>query len=205
MELSVKQERVATWSGVGGREAALVQRCAANDEDAYAELVAEHRRTVVQLALNLLGDPEEALDLSQEVFLRVFRTIHRFRGHSSLRTWIYRIAINQARNRHRTWKRRHRSDQVSLDQHLAAHGDPASGDNSTPDRMLAQKELATRLKNALDHLPFDHRTAIVLREIDGLSYEEIGLSLGVGVGTVKTRLMRARQLLRAELQEARAL
>ncbi|HMD33326.1 MAG TPA: sigma factor, partial [Vicinamibacterales bacterium] len=86
----MKQERVATWAGVGGREAALVQRCAANDEDAYAELVAEHRRTVVQLALNLLGDPEEALDLSQEVFLRVFRTIHRFRGHSSLRTWIYR-------------------------------------------------------------------------------------------------------------------
>jgi RNA polymerase sigma-70 factor, ECF subfamily len=205
MELSVKQERVASWTDVGGREAALVQRCAANDEDAYAELVAEHRRTIVQLALNLLGDAEEALDLSQEVFLRVFRTISRFRGQSSLRTWIYRIAINQARNRHRTWKRKHRSDQVSLDQHLATHGDFESGANSTPDRLLAQKELATRLKNALDHLPFEYRTAIVLREIDGLSYEEIGFSLRVGVGTVKSRLMRARQLLRAELREARVL
>jgi RNA polymerase sigma-70 factor (ECF subfamily) len=205
MELSVKQARVASWSDVGGREAALVQRCAANDEDAYAELVAEHRRTVVQLALNLLGDPEEALDLSQEVFLRVFRTIGRFRGQSSLRTWIYRIAINQARNRHRTWKRKHRSDQVSLDQHLAAHGDFESSASSTPDHVLAQKELAARLKNALDHLPFDYRTAVVLREVDGLSYEEIGFSLGVGIGTVKSRLMRGRQLLRAELREARVL
>ncbi|HMD33972.1 MAG TPA: sigma-70 family RNA polymerase sigma factor, partial [Vicinamibacterales bacterium] len=118
---------------------------------------------------------------------------------------FYRIAINQARNRHRTWKRRHRSDQVSLDQHVAAHGDFEFSGNSTPDRMLARKELAARLKNALDHLPFDQRTTIVLREIDGLSYEEIGFSLGIGVATVKTRLMRARQHLRAELREARGL
>src|SRR5258708_16145175 len=107
---------------------------------------------VVQLALNLLGDPDEALDLSQEVFLKVFRTIHRFRGQSSLRTWIYRIAVNQARNRHRFWLRRHRADQVSLDQHIAAHGDFEGGPNSTPDRVLAQKELGARLKRALDHL-----------------------------------------------------
>src|SRR5262249_37076682 len=97
-KLPVKQARVVGWSDVGGREAALVQRCAAGDEAACADLVAEHQRMVVQLAMNLLGDREEALDLSQEVFLRVFRTIHRFRGQSSLRTWIYRIAVNQARN-----------------------------------------------------------------------------------------------------------
>ena len=158
---------------------------------------------VIQLALNLLGDRDEALDLSQDVFLIVFRTIHRFRGVSSLRTWIYRIAVNQARNRHRFWRRRHRADQVSLDQHIAAHGEFLSGGNSTPDRMLAQKELAARLKRALDHLPFDQRTAIVLREIDGLSYEEIAFSLGVGIGTVKSRLTRARQILRTELREMR--
>ena len=102
----------------------------------------EHQRMVVQLAVNLLGDRDEALDLSQEVFLRVFRTIHRFRGQSSLRTWIYRIAVNQARNRHRFWRRRHRADQVSLDQHVAAHGEFASGGELTPDRVLAQKQLA---------------------------------------------------------------
>src|SRR6185436_17831456 len=124
---SVKQARVVGWSDVAGREASLVQRCASGDEAACADLVAEHQRMVVQLAVNLLSDREEALDLSQEVFLRVFRTIHRLRGQSSLRTWIYRIAVNQARNRHRFWRRRHRNDQVSLDAHVAAHGEFLSG------------------------------------------------------------------------------
>jgi len=201
----VKQARVVSWPDVGDREAALVQRCAAGDESASADLVAEHQRTVVQLASNLLGDREEALDLSQEVFLRVFRTIHRFRGQSSLRTWIYRIAVNQARNRHRFWRRRHRADQVSLDQHVATHGDVFSGLGPTPERVLAQKELAERLRVALNRLPFDQRTAIVLREVDGLSYEEIAYSLQLAVGTVKSRLTRARQALRAELRDARTI
>src|SRR5947207_1182552 len=204
-ELLEKHARVASWSDVGGREAALVQRCAAGDESACADLVAEHQRMVVQLAMNLLGDRDEALDLSQEVFLRVFRTIHRFRGQSALRTWIYRIAVNQARNKHRFWRRRHRADQVSLDEHVAAHGEFLSGGESTPDRILAQKELAQQLQTALDRLPFDQRIAIVLREVDGLSYEEIAFSLGVAVGTVKSRLTRARQALRLELREARTI
>ena len=199
----MKQARVVNWSDVGDREAALVQRCAAGDEDASAELVAEHQRTVLQLAANLLGDREEALDLSQEVFLRVFRTIHRFRGHSSLRTWIYRIVVNQARNRHRFWRRRHRDEQVSLDQHVAAHGDILRGPGPAPDRVLAQKELAEQLQRALERLPFEQRTAIVLREVDGLSYEEIAYSLNLAVGTVKSRLTRARQALRADLRDAR--
>ncbi len=199
----MKQARVASWADVGGREAALVQRCASGDELACAELVAEHQRMVVQLAVNLLGDRDEALDLSQEVFLRVFRTIHRFRGQSSLRTWIYRIAVNQARNRHRFWRRRHRGDQVSLDQHIADHGELRSTGECGPDRLLAQKQLAERLQHALDDLPFDQRSVIVLREIDGLSYEEIAFSLGVAVGTVKSRLTRARQALRHELRDAR--
>ena len=199
----MKQARAVSWLDVDGREAALVQRCANGDEAACADLVAEHQRMVVQLAINLLGDRDEALDLSQEVFLRVFRTIHGFRGQSSLRTWIYRIAVNQARNRHRFWSRRHRADQVSLDEHVAAHGEFLSGGESTPDQVLAQKELAGRLQHALDSLPFDQRTAIVLREIDGLSYEEIAYSLGIAIGTVKSRLTRARHALRLELREAR--
>jgi RNA polymerase sigma-70 factor (ECF subfamily) len=203
-DFSVKQARVVGWSEVGGREAVLIERCTAGDDAAYAELVEEHQRMVVQLAVNLLGDRDEAMDLSQEVFLRVFRTISRFRGQSSLRTWIYRIAVNQARNRHRFWRRRHRADQVSLDAHVAAHGELLSTGNTGPDRLLAQKELASRLERALDHLPFDQRTAIVLREVDGLSYEEIAFSLGVAVGTVKSRLTRARQALRLELREVRS-
>lgn len=158
---------------------------------------------VVQLAINLLGDRDEALDLSQEVFLRVFRTIHRFRGQSTLRTWIYRIAVNQARNRHRFWRRRHRNDQVSLDAHIAVHGEFPSTLNLRPDRAFEQKELGERLQRALDGLPFDQRTAIVLREVDGLSYDEIAFSLGVAIGTVKSRLTRARQALRDELRTER--
>lgn len=199
----MKQARVVSWLDVGGREAALVQRCAANDESACTELVAEHQRMVVQLATNLLGDREEALDLSQEVFLRVFSTIQRFRCQSSLRTWIYRIAVNQARNRHRLWRRRHRADQVSLDQYMAVYGDCLSCREASPDSVLAQRELAAQLAHALDQLPFDQRTAIVLREIDGLSYEEIAFSLGVAVGTVKSRLTRARKSLRQALGETR--
>jgi RNA polymerase sigma-70 factor (ECF subfamily) len=201
-ELSVKPVRAITWTDVGGREGSLIQRCAARDEDACAELVSEHQRMVYQLSLNLLNDHNEALDLSQEVFLRVFRTIHTFRGHSSLRTWIYRIVVNQARNRQRWWRRRHRSQQVSLDQHIQDHGELAERIDSGPDRLVGQKQLAERIRVALDALPFDQKTAIVLREIDGLSYEEIGFSLGIAVGTVKSRLARAREGLRAQLRDA---
>lgn len=200
-ELSVKPVRAITWSDVGGREASLIQRCAARDEEACSELVSEHQRMVYQLSLNLLSDHNEALDLSQEVFLRVFRTIHTFRGHSSLRTWMYRIVINQARNRQRWWRRRHRAQQVSLDQHIQDHGELAELVDSGPDRLVGQKQLAERIRVALDNLPFDQKTAIVLREIDGLSYEEIGFSLGIAVGTVKSRLARAREGLRAQLRD----
>ena len=197
--LTVKPVPSITWTEVGGREAALIQRCAAADEDACAELVAEHQRMVYQLSLNLLGDHNEALDLSQEVFLRVFRTLSSFRGQSTLRTWIYRIVINQARNRQRWWRRRHRSSQVSLDEHLQQFGDLESKAEMLPDRLLASKETASRIWRALDGLPFDQRTALILREVDGLRYDEIAFSLGVAVGTVKSRLTRARQALRAEL------
>ncbi len=136
------------------------------------------------------------------MFLQVFRTLPRFRAQSSLRTWIYRIVVNQAKNRQRWWRRRHRAAQVSLDEHVLAHGElPANGNGISPDRVFGQRELAARLKEALLGLPFDQRTAIVLREIDGLSYEEIAFSQGVAVGTVKSRLARAREILRAELRQ----
>jgi len=200
----VKNAGALSWSDVDSREAALIERCASGDDAACAELVAAHQRMVYTLALHLLGDPDEALDLSQEVFLRVFRTLSGFRGQSALRTWIYRIVINQARNRQRWWRRRHRSEQVSLDEHVRLFGDLESKGETAPDRVLAQKEASARIWKALDRLPFDQRTALVLREIDGLRYDEIAFSLGVAVGTVKSRLTRARQALRAELLGVRA-
>lgn len=203
-ELSVKTERAVGWSTLSDVEASLVERCVAGDERASAEVVDEHQRMVYQLAVHLLGDHNEALDLSQEVFLRVFRTLDRFRGQSSLKTWIYRIVINQARNRLRWWRRRHRSDQVSLDEHVRDHGElPSTSTISAPDRVLRQKELASRLQVALDGLPFDQKTAIILREVEGLSYDEIAFSLGVALGTVRSRLARARETLRAQLSDMR--
>ena len=187
------------WSEVDSGEAALIARCTSGDEAACAELVAAHQRMVYSLALNLLGDRDEALDLSQEVFLRVFRTLSRFRGQSALRTWIYRIVVNQARNRQRWWRRRGRNDQVSLDDYVRTFGDMEARHEVLPDRLLASKEAAARIRRALERLPFDQRTALVLREVDGLRYDEIAFSLDVAVGTVKSRLTRARQALRAEL------
>jgi RNA polymerase sigma-70 factor, ECF subfamily len=200
----VKNAGAISWSDVDSGEAALIQRCATGDDLACAELVAAHQRMVYTLALHLLGDRDEALDLSQEVFLRVFRTLSNFRGQSALRTWIYRIVINQARNRQRWWRRRHRNEQVSLDEHLRQFGEPASQGEVLPDRLLASKETASRIWQALDRLPFDQRTALILREVDGLRYEEIAFSLNIAVGTVKSRLTRARQALRAELLGLRA-
>ena len=197
----VKPVRVLTWTDAASPEWALVEQCAGGDEVACARLVTDHQRMVYQLGLHLLGDPQEALDLSQEVFLRVFRMLSQFRGQASLRTWIYRIALNQASNRQRWWRRRHRAQQVRLDDLAATGGElPDARDFAMPDRLLQQQEVAARVWTALDGLPFDQRAVVILREIDGLSYEEIAAALDVAVGTVKSRLARARDNLRRVLR-----
>lgn len=199
-ETSVKPIRVLAWSNAASADWALVQECAAGSEDACTRLVTDHQRMVYQLALHLLGDPQEALDLSQEVFLKVFRTLPQFRGQSTLRTWIYRIVVNQASNRQRWWRRRRRSQQVAIEEHTALHGElPDAREFSMPDRVLQERETAGRVWRAMDQLPFEQRAVIVLREIEGLSYEEIATSLDVAVGTVKSRLARARETLRLAL------
>jgi RNA polymerase sigma-70 factor (ECF subfamily) len=195
----VKNAGAIGWSEVESGEAALIARCTTGDEAACAELVAAHQRMVYGLAFNLLGNRDDALDLSQDVFLRVFRTLSRFRGQSALRTWIYRIVVNQARNRQRWWRRRHRAEQVSLDDYLRNFGDLEARQDILPDRLLASKETAAKIWQAMDRLSFEQRTALILREVDGLRYDEIAYSLDVAVGTVKSRLTRARQALRAEL------
>src|ERR1051325_137465 len=132
----VKNAGAISWSEIDSREAALIDRCIAGDEAACADLVAAHQRTVFHLAFHPLGDRDEALDVSQEVFLRVFRTLSRFRGQSALRTWIYRIIVNQVRNRQRWWRRRRRADLVSLDEHLKRCGDVEATSDVPPDRLL---------------------------------------------------------------------
>src|SRR5688500_11733235 len=149
----VKNAGAVAWSEVDTQEAALIARCNTGDEAACADLVSMHQRMVYSLALHLLGDRDVALDMSQEVFLRVFCTLSSFRGQSALRTWIYRIVINQARNRQRWWRRRHRSGQVSLDEHLQQCGELESSGTVLPDRALASKEAAEKIGRARGRLP----------------------------------------------------
>jgi len=190
----MKQARVGSWLDVGGREAALVQRCAASDEAACAELVAEHQRMVVQLATNLLGDREEALDLSQEVFMRVFAVIHRFRGQSSLRTWIYRIAVNESlnllrRNGHEEWL----DDEIDL----------PGAESANPESQASDAERSRHIQRALMGLSPNDRTVLTLRHFSELSYQEIADVLEIDEKTVKSRLFEARHRLREALKEFR--
>ena len=192
------------WSQVATAESSLVARCVSGDEDACRELVETHQAMVFRLACALLGDREEALDLSQEVFLHVFRTLRSFRGEAVRRTWIYRITINQARNRQRWWARRGRASQVPLDEAYAdTNGEPAAPDGSSADVRLERRRLANRMRAAIATLPFDQRTAVILRELNGMRYQEIACSLGVTVGAVKSRLARGRAALRYALKEVR--
>ena len=120
----MKDARALDWANVATQEAGVIQRCLAGDESACSDLVEAHERMVFGLGLNLTGNREDAMEISQDVFLRVFRTLPTFQGRSALRTWIYRIVINQVRNQQRWWWRRHRAEQVSLEEHVQHHGDP---------------------------------------------------------------------------------
>ena len=178
----------------------LVARCREGDPEAFARLVALHEGMVFNLAARLLGDREEARDVAQEVFLQVYRTLGRFEGRSSLRTWIYRIVVNQCHNRRRFWRRRRRDKEEPLDERTGASEArlPGSGSASPFDEAL-RRERARRVQAALLALSFDHRAVLVLREVEGLGCEEIAKLLGVADGTVKSRLSRAREVLRRRL------
>ena len=178
----------------------LLARCREGHPEAFARLVALHEGMVFNLAARLLGDREEARDVAQDVFLQVYRTLARFEGRSSLRTWIYRIVVNQCQNRRRFWRRRRRDKEESLVEGIEASeaGRQGSGWASPFDETL-RRERASRVQAALLELSFDHRTVLVLRELEGLCCEEIATLLGVADGTVKSRLSRAREALRRRL------
>jgi len=178
----------------------LAQRCAAGDESACTDLVDEHRRMVYALGFQLLGNHDEALDLSQEVFLRVFRTIARFRGRSTLRTWVYRIVVNGARNRQRWFQRHQAAQHVPLEAYVRDHGElETSSPAASPERTLSRKQAEERLWTALAGLSLEQRSALVLRELHGMAYDEIAYTLGLSKSAVKSRLSRARDALRREL------
>ena len=170
----------------------------------FDELFERYQAMVFNLAYRILGDREEALDISQEVFLIIYRKLHRFRGDSSLKTWIYRIAINRASNRCRWWNRLRRRGTVSLDQHLAKNpgfhlSETLETDDRSPEENLLSKERSLEIQQSLLRLPVSQRVAVVMRDIEGMSYEEIAASTETTLGTVKSRIARGREELKRHL------
>jgi len=181
-------------------EGELVASCRAGDPEAFARLVRLHEGMVVSLAARLLGEVEEARDVAQEVFLQVYKRLSAFEGRSSLRTWIYRIAVNQCYNRRRFWHRRRRDRERPLDDAIVAPALPGTGgQGASPYEETLRRELARRVQAALLELRFEHRSVLVLREVEGLTCEEVAAALGVPEGTVKSRLSRAREAMRRKL------
>ena len=174
----------------------LVERHRLGDRDAFAEVYREHEETVYNLALRLSGDPFDAGDLTQEVFLRVFRHLGSFRGGSALRTWIFRVALNHCRSR--LGRRRPPARSLDDPDEPAARelADPAPG----PEAAALAHDAARQVEAALATLPFPFREAVVLRDIEGLAYEEIAELVGTRIGTVRSRIARGRERLRQALE-----
>ena len=185
-------------------EAQFIERLKRGDEAAFETLVNERSGEIYGLLYRLTENGEEARDLTQETFLRAFQSIVHFRGDSDLRTWIYRIAINQARNRWRWWRRRRRDVTVSLDApengRLRLVATLKSNTTRDPEQETLLSERERALKKALSSLRRVYREAVVLRDIEGFAYEEIATTLDINVGTVKSRLARGRQELRRKLE-----
>lgn len=185
---------------------ALLAGLRTGEEAAYEALVLRFEHTVYGIVSRMADDPADAADVVQEVFLKVFRKIGGFRGESSLKTWIFRIAINEARN-HRRWFGRHRAQEVGLElepgltDDLTGRSDWLEDPGQSPFEITLDHEMQGMLEQALSRLSSIHRAALVLRDIEGLSYEEIGEVLDVPPGTVRSRMVRARESLRKELLE----
>jgi RNA polymerase sigma-70 factor (ECF subfamily) len=203
----------AGWERVPLRdddEARLIERLARRDERAFNELVSDYGRRVYGLVHRMIGSPAEAEDLTQEVFVQVFKAIGTFRGESKLSTWIYRIAINLCKNRSKYLRVRHTADQTELDvvEERGKASDVkggAIGQLARPDDMLAGKQVERIVQGAILELEPSFRECLVLRDVEDLSYEEIESITGLPAGTVKSRIHRARaqlkQIVERELGE----
>jgi RNA polymerase sigma-70 factor (ECF subfamily) len=192
-------------------ECALVEGLRAADNDAYETLIQRYEQPVFNIVSRLMDDATDAADVSQEVFLKIFRNVGSFRGDSSLKTWIYRIAVNEARN-HRRWFNRHRRKEVGLETDPVeprGYQDWLPDPGRSPFEVTLDHETQSLIEAALAEVNPKFRAALVLREIEGLSYEEIGEILEISLGTVKSRILRGRDALRkhlsGRLEPARAL
>ncbi len=184
----------------GSDEASLVTELQAGSDAAFDWLVTHYHTSVYNLAYGILGDAADAADVTQEVFLCAFRGIGGFRGGSSLKTWLYRICVRQALN-HRRWRWRHQREKISIDAETENRGPllELKDAQATPFELLAQREVQAVVWRGLREVPALFRNAVILRDLEGLSYEEVAEVLEVSVGTVKSRILRGRRLLKEVL------
>jgi RNA polymerase sigma-70 factor, ECF subfamily len=206
MQAGIAMGNLASAIGVGTEDAALVAALKAGSEEAFGMLIAQYSHPLYSLIARSLQDPADAADITQEVFIKVFRSIRGFHGDASLRTWLYRIALREASNQRRWWTR-HKRQEMTIDTPVNStesdDGEDAmclSGmlmdSADSPYDIAAHAEIKARVEEALRKLPEAFRTVVVLREMEGFSYEEIGDILDVPAGTVKSRLTRGRAALK---------
>ncbi|HTV50199.1 MAG TPA: RNA polymerase sigma factor RpoE [Steroidobacteraceae bacterium] len=180
----------------------LVRRVQRGDKGAFDALVRKYQHKVVKLVMRYVRNPAEAEDVAQEAFIKAYRALPQFRGDSAFYTWLYRIAINTAKNA--VVSRERSPVEYDLDAQNSDDSYDMQGrlkDSETPEGLVLTDEIRSTVNSAIDALPEDLRTAIVLRELEGLSYEEIAASMGCPVGTVRSRIFRAREAIDKRLRE----
>jgi RNA polymerase sigma-70 factor (ECF subfamily) len=181
----------------------LVERTLAGDQRAYGLLVLKYQRRIQRLIARMVRDVDLVEDIAQETFIRAYRALHQFRGDAQFYTWLYRIAVNTAKKSLLNLKRNptvsdHFSADDEEDETYRRRSEPTA--DETPESVLAAKEIAAVVNAAMDALPEDLRQAIALREIDGLSYEEIAVVMNCPMGTVRSRIFRAREAISAKVK-----
>src|SRR5947209_8867593 len=196
---------LASAIAVRTEEASIVADLKAGSEQAYDWLIAHYHQPIYSLVYRILSDPADSADTTQEVFLKVFRGMKRFNGESSLKTWLYRIAIHEASNQRRWWFR-HKSKETTMEVHEDESGNSFGICNTLVDKgespfdQVAHEEIRARVDHELQQVSEPYRTTVVLRDIEGLSYEEIAEVLQISLGTVKSRLIRGREALKKRLE-----
>ena len=182
----------------------LVERCQRGDAEAFEVLVVRHQQRALNVAFQLLRDREDATEVAQDAFVRIYRGMREFRGACEFTTWLHYVVVNLARNKRRWWQRRGRHATVSLDCPMAMEdGEVArqvAAPTESPDAEVARREFVQALEREMAALPVNFREVLVLRNVENLSYEEISVVLECSVGTVKSRIARAREALREKMQ-----
>ncbi len=200
-----KIREVALATGNNSAESEFIEKLKAGDAQAFDTFVQRYTSDIYGLLYRITEDTEEAADLTQETFIKAFKAMKKFRGDAELKTWLFRIAINQSKNRFRWWKRRKREKTVSLDAPVGSSETPLSEtirtDFANPEEKTLQNEREKFLTKVLQELPDIFREAVVLCDIEGLSYEEISTVLEINLGTVKSRIARGREELRRKLKD----